>query len=179
MTNFSNKKSNYCLKILSNCESVKDMLEKNNFTQTNYKYHLQIYMVNKNEEFFKIKKLSDIKDYAIIDDDNGDRKVILNNNGIHNAKVHSVFLIHDILYNLGYYELFYINKDTYEYKYKDTSFKILNVKDEGCFLNLENVAKSKFKELVKLLEKCEIKFDMSNNKIDIIQLLLNKALPKK
>lgn len=179
MANFSNKKTNYCLKILSNFESVNDILRKNNFTQENYSYHLQIYMVNKNEEFFKIKKLSDIKDYAIIDDNNGQRKVILNNNGIQDAKVHSIFLMHDILYNLGYYELFYKNEDIYEYKYNDINFKVLNVKNEGCFLSIDNVTKSEFKELVALLEKNEIKFDLSNNKIDITQLLLNKALPKR
>lgn len=179
MLSFSDKKSDYCLRILLDDEKINNIFKEEKYININYKYSLEIYMVNKEEEFFKIKKLSDIKNYAIISDDNGKRKVILNNNGIMQAEVHSIYLIHEILYNLGYYELFYVNKDVYEYKFNETTFKIIKVKNEGCFLSLNNATKSEFKELLNSFRNEEIQFDLSNNKIDIIQLLLDKALPKK
>ncbi len=179
MSNFSNKRLNYCLRILSDYEYISDILNQINILEVNYKYKLRIYMVNKNEEFFKIKKMSDIKDYAIILDDNGSRKVILSNNGIQNAKIHSVYLIHELLYNFGYYELFYVNEDIHQYTYNELKFDIIEVKNEGIFLKIDNICKNEYKELVNKLKKEGIKLDLGNNKVDIEQLLLDKALPKK
>lgn len=181
----SNKKNNnYNIKILNNIEQIKNIFDSINVKLKNYKYVLDIYMVNKKENFYNIKKLSDIKNYAIIRDNNGNRSVILNDENIQSAKIHSIFFTHNILYNFGYYELFHLNKDIYEYEFQNDEndkidFNIIEVKEQGCYFNINNMSLKNFKSLMKNLKKVGFKFDLKNYQVDYLQLELNKVIFKK
>lgn len=189
MSVFSNKKDNniikesYNLKILNDIDEVNDILKKNNYLLKSYKYDLEIYMVNKNENFSKIKILDDIKEYAIIKDDNGNRKVILRNETTYEAKVYSIFLIHDLLYNLGYYKLFYINKDIYYYEKECNKeffyFEIVEIKEQGCFFKIDNITLECLNNFIIMLKEIGINVDDKNLKVDNIQQELNKVAFKR
>lgn len=183
MSVFSDKKGNYIIKILNSFEEISTILKENDYLVESYKYDLEIYMVNKNEDFTKIKKLDDIKDYAIIKDENGNRKILLKTESYNKAKIYSIFLAHELLYKLGYYELFYINKDIYSYKkesYKKLiSFEILNIKSQGCFFKIDNITLEDFKKITNKIKEIGIKFEEKKLKFDYIQEELNKVLFKR
>lgn len=178
---YKNKNKNYNIKMLNNIDEIKNILNNNRFSFEDYKYKLDIYMIDENENFYKIKKLSDICNYAIIRDYNGVKSVILNNNVLQEAKINSIFFTHDLLYNFGYYELFHLNKDIYEYKDKDNlrKFYVLNIKEQGCFLNIIDISVREFKKFIKKLQKLGIKFYLKNCEVDNVQVELNKAIFKK
>lgn len=192
MSNLSSKKEskksegnkvNYVVKILNNIDEVNNILKTNNYLLQSYKYDLEIYMVNKNEDFAKIKKLKDINDYAIIKDENGNRKIILNQGSYNEAKLYSIFLAYDLLYNLGYYKLFYVNQDIYYYetsfKEKQFYFEILDVKEQGCYLKVLDITLNTLKNFINKLKEVGIKIDEKNLKVDIIQQALDKVVFKK
>ena len=124
-----------------------------------------------------------IKDYAVIKDDNGDRKVIFKNNKFDSAKIHSIYLIHSLLYTLGYYELCYINKDIYNYdiqfKEGNLTFNLIEVKDQGCFLEFIDISLKNLKEFLLILKRFGIKIEEKNLKIDILSENISKALFKR
>ena len=181
--NTKNHKNNYTVKILNTVEEVNSIFKENKYILKSYKYELEIYMVSKNENFSKIKKLEDIKDYAVIKDDNGDRKVIFKNNKFDSAKIHSIYLIHNLLYTLGYYELCYINKDIYNYeiqfKEENLTFNLIEVKDQGCFLEFIDISLKNLKEFLLILKRFGIKIEEKNLKIDILSENISKALFKR
>lgn len=156
-------KDDYVVKILNNLDEVNNILKANDYLLKSYKYDLEIYMVNKNENFAKIKRLEDIKDYAIIKDENGSRKVILNNKSYNEAKIYSIFLAHDLLYNLGYYKLFYINKDIYYYETifdeKQFYFEILDVKEQGSYIRISDITLNTLKKIIEKLKDIGINVD--------------------
>lgn len=177
------KNENYNIKILDSIENINNILKNNNYVLKKYEYDIEIYMVNKNENFSKIKKLEDITDYAIIKDKNGNRKIILKNTEKQEAKIYSIFLAHELLYNLGYYELFYINKDIYHYEKEEDEnifyFEVLEVKDQGCFLKISNITLNSLKKFIMKLKELGINADDKNLKIDNVQQELDKVLFKR
>lgn len=183
MSVFSNKKENFNIKISNSIDEINNILKENGFLLKDYKYDLQIFMISKNENFSKIKNINDIKEYAIIKDENGSRKVILNNQNNYEAKVYSIFLIRDLLYNFGFYELFYINQDIYSYEMlldnNIIDFKIISVKNQGCFLKCNNLTSNCLKQFISNLQKMGLKIDKNDFKIDYIQNELNKVLFKR
>lgn len=184
MSVYLNNKEKYVIKILNNIDEINNILKENSYFLKSYKYDLEIYMVNKNENFAKIKKIEDIKDYAIIKDENGIRKVILKNKVNNEAKIYSIFLTHDLLYNLGYYKLFYINKDIYSYEKQCDErryfyFEILDIKEQGCFLEIETPTLKDLENFISNFKKIGINVDNKNLKVDNIQQELSKVLFKK
>lgn len=178
-----NKNENFSVKLLNDVEKINSTLKESKLTFKKYEFYLEIYMINKNEEFSKIKNLSDIKEYAVIKDENGKRSVVLNSKQSYEAKIYSIFLIRDVLYNFGFYELMYINQDKYLYETKINdkiiNFEIIDVKNQGCFLKCDNVSLDIFKNIIFILEENGIKIDRKNLKIDYFQNELNKVLYKR
>lgn len=179
----NNSKENFVIEVLNNIEQIKHLLEINNYSLDNYKYDVEIYMVKKNENFSKIKKLDDIKEYAIIKDENGNRKMILKNDDFNEVKIYSIYFSIELLYNLGFYELFFLNKDIYLYKAKDIleieKFEILDIKDEGCFLKIDNTTLDDLKNVINSLKSIGFKINSNNVKVDYRQQKLNKFLFKR
>lgn len=166
MTNSSsiNIKLNESLDIILKRFCTKNCVLKRNF------FSVDIYMVNKNTKVYNIKNINELKDYAIINDTNGNRSVTLHQEKDISAKIYSIFLIKDLLYTLGYVELMHINKDIYEFDYYGKHiFNIINVKSQGIFLSIKNTQIININELFKMLDSLKISFDKSNINFDIEQ----------
>ena len=88
MTNSSsiNIKLNESLDIILKRFCTKNCVLKRNF------FSVDIYMVNKNTKVYNIKNINELKDYAIINDTNGNRSVTLHQEKDVSAKIYSIFL---------------------------------------------------------------------------------------
>lgn len=184
---FSNKKTDYNIQIDGEMESLHQLLIKENFKLIDTTFLLDIYMIHQNEDFSKIKRIIDMKNYAIIRDFMGQRSVIFKDDSTMSAPISSIFLTHEVLYRLGYFELFHLNEDieTYQKSFQidnktvKLTFQILDVKNQGRFLQIKQVNAKEIKMLIHELQMIGIKINLKKCHIDNIQNEFDKVRFKK
>ncbi len=164
------------VKVLDNIDTIRQKLNKNKFIVRNYLYDIKIYLVKKDFDILKVNSIYDLKNYAIVEDNNTDKSVIIYENKTLSSKISNLNVMVDILKELGYKELLYINKDVYKFEKGELSFEVYDVLNHGVFLSInssENADKifDKFNEL-------NIPIDNSNTDIDIFNIVLKKAKEK-
>lgn len=166
----------FCVKVLSDIENITEKLNKNKFILKNYMYDIKVYMVKKDCDVLKINSANDLKEYAIIEDYNRDKNVILYAKKQLTSKISNLGVMVELLDELNYKELLYINKDIYIFEKGELTFEILDVRDHGVFLSISD-EENKDKILDKF-EQINIKIDMSNTNINLFDIALEKAKEK-
>lgn len=164
------------VKVLGNIEDVTKKLNKSKFILENYKYNIRIYMIKKDVDIFSIKSINDLKDYAIIEDNNNNKNVTLYTNKILKSKISNISVMVELLYELNYKELLYINNDIYFFRKGALTFKIFDIKEHGVFLNITD-DENKF-DIFDKFSKLNINVDMSNWNVDFFDMILKKAKEK-
>lgn len=169
------------IKIKDNLENITKLLENNHYIMYNSCYTLDIYMIskesNKGLSLRNVKGIDSFQNYAIINDTNGVRKVTLYQEKQIEAKVYSIFLIKDLLYQLGYVELMHINQEQYQYQVEKREdaydFIINDVRGQGIFFQAINTPKNQ--QLIQDLEQIGVEFEYSKVPVDFIATQIEKV----
>ena len=126
------------VKVLDNIDTIRQKLNKNKFIVRNYLYDIKIYLVKKDFDILKVNSIYDLKNYAIVEDNNTDKSVIIYENKTLSSKISNLNVMVDILKELGYKELLYINKDIYKFEKGELSFEVYDVLNHGVFLSINS-----------------------------------------
>lgn len=169
------------IKIKDNLENITKLLENNHYIMYNSCYTLDIYMINKESNkgisLRNVKDIDSFQNYAIINDTNGVRKVTLYQEKEVEAKVYSIFLIKDLLYQLGYVELMHINQEQYQYQIEKREdafdFVINEVRGQGVFLQFFDTRKNL--QLIHDLEQIGMVFEHTKHPVNFITTQIEKV----
>lgn len=167
-----------CYKLSEDFKSINNKLLKGNLKLKEESYILDIYMANKNNLKNEVQSIKDISDYLIIRDYNNKKKeIILFNDGVFKGKVKGIFSTKNILEKFNYTELFYINKDIYTYDDGNITFKVVNIKNLGVFLEYKE--DNDIIKVTKILHDLKIKYDRDNIKNDYEDIAFDKYIKGK
>lgn len=151
----------YNIKVNCSLEYLKEKISNLGYHNTNSYYKLNIYMIPEDIDILKIKHLSFLETYIIIQDINGENKKI-----IHKCKdkdmsctIDDVIVIKELLKKMNYNELMYINHDIYCYFNGNNNITIKNILKQGIFIEGDI-------KLIDILNKLNISYDISNLFID-------------
>ncbi len=165
----NNDVKKYNIKINCSLESIVSKLEELGYKNVKSYYKLNIYMIPENIDILKVNDLSNLENYAIIQDLNGENKKLIhkNVNEVNSSVIDDVIAIKNLLQKLKYNELMYINYDIYCYNNKNSDILIKNILKQGLFIEGGE-------ELLVMLDKENISYDKSNLYIDNELVALNE-----
>lgn len=150
------------IELYENIDNVIKILKDNNLVYNSYNFLVRIYMVPNNLNFGNIKSLEQLKNYAILEDNNREKKVIFKDNNELIGSISGLLSTKSLFERLKYKELMYINYSIYKYKF----FKLIDVKDIGVFIEYNDY-------ILDLLSKLKIKYTKLEDNIENLVLKTN------
>ena len=130
------------VKVNDTLNYILQKLTKNGYILDKSYYILDIYMINKNilDSENSFNRLKEVPDYLILRDYNNDKKeILLFNNEAIKGKLQGLFTTKYIVQNLGYEQMFNINKDIYFYTNGNNIITIVDIKDIGIHIDKSSI----------------------------------------
>lgn len=158
------------IKVNCDLEYLKEKITNLGYENTNSYYKLNIYMIPENIDILKIKHLSFLETYIIIQDLNGENKKIIHKcrDKDMSCSINDVIAVKELLNKMSYNELMYINYDYYCYYNGNNTITIKNILKQGIFIEGDY-------EVIDILNKLNISYDTSNICIDNEQIALKNV----
>lgn len=160
----------YNIKVNCNLDYLIKEISNLGYNNTNSYYKLNIYMIPEDIDILKIKHLSLLETYIIIQDLNGENKKV-----IHKCRdkdiscpINNIIAVKELLKKMNYNELMYINHDIYCYFNGNNNITIKNILKQGLFIEGDI-------KLIDILNKLNISYDISNLYIDNEEIALKSA----
>ncbi|MDD3304013.1 MAG: hypothetical protein PHP54_03760 [Clostridia bacterium] len=164
------------VKVLDTIENILKKLCKHKITLNHYHYDIKVYMVKKECDITKINSFEDLKEYALVDDVNGDRNVTLYSDKKLTSKISNIDVMVEILNGLDYKELLYINQDIYDFTKNNLSFQIVDVRNQGVFLQFDaTLNDTKKEQIINMFQHIDINLTKSEEVINHFNTALKDA----
>lgn len=175
MEEFTTKIKNIKLDFSMTLEDIHRILLEQFFTFVTSDYVLNIYFIPINTKLNSWKQLEQLDSYAVFQDHNQDKKLLLMEENTLLGKIKNFTLTKNIMNALGYQEIIYTNVTTLVYQKENIILKIKDIKDVGIYIDSNLTCH----QLRKLLHTYHIFCDAKEESFCLEQYLLEKMKKEK